>query len=77
MEMNYLKTEVGLKCNLHVFIPEESFDLLLQMNTFAKVKCRLKHIDHTMKQILLLVALFVSCQLWAQDDFVFSPINTS
>jgi ligand-binding sensor domain-containing protein len=30
-----------------------------------------------MKHILLLVALFVSCQLWAQEHFVFSPINTS
>ena len=30
-----------------------------------------------MKYILLLVALFVSCQIWAQDDFVYSSINTS
>lgn len=41
------------------------------------MKCRLKFINHKMKHILLLVALFASCQLWAQEHFVFSPINTS
>ncbi len=37
----------------------------------------MKFINYKMKHILLLVALFVSCQLWAQEHFVFSPINTS
>ena len=37
----------------------------------------MKFINHKMKHILLLVALFSCYQLLVQDNFVFSPINTS
>lgn len=28
-----------------------------------------------MKHILLLIVLYITCPLWAQDDIVFTPIN--
>jgi len=68
---------MDFRCNLLICFPEISFQHLLQMNTFVEVNSQSKVINHTMKHVLLLVALFVTCQLWSQDDFVFSPINTS
>ncbi|MDD3167223.1 MAG: hypothetical protein PHN20_07345, partial [Bacteroidales bacterium] len=30
-----------------------------------------------MKHIFLLIVLYLTCPLWAQDEIVFTPINTS